>query len=196
MNTEYSETVSFPIREELARGMRRGVWFLFLVLILFGLLVIFAYDFDAEANSPLIIRTIFYGATAGTFAILMALVWTQWRKAPKDAKATGLEITDRKASVDFGRGKVTIDLGSVSGLVPLARVRAKKPQVIVFLQETGKELSSRDGNRVMHKVGDRWGRVTTFKKNTVLPIFLFGEDQADLILSTLQDRLDRVSQNG
>lgn len=182
----------FPIKQGLARRLRRTVLLPVCVVALFTLLVIFQYDFSGSASNPMIMRVIFYGVTVRTFAILGGLVWLQWRRAPRDLPTAGLTVSNESIAVDFGWGLRSVPLHSVGRIVPVRRRDNETPIALLLASPSVNELSQRDTNRVLHKIGDRWARLHRFRQSTILPIYLFGEDQADRIITAIERRMSTV----
>lgn len=186
-----SDGDTFRVKPELARHVRRLVIAPLIVLALFTLLVVFAYDFAGEADSPTAVKVLFYGSILGTYAVLTGIALVEWRKAPPNLEAGHVTVSAHDITVDFGNRAERIGLQDIGSVVSIAPPKTSRPQALLFAASKDLSLSQRDHNRVLHKIGSRWARLHVFKKSTVLPLHLFGEDQIDLMIDTIDQALMR-----
>ncbi|KQI70419.1 hypothetical protein AN191_18260 [Loktanella sp. 5RATIMAR09] len=191
MNSKASaDIIHFALNADRARAMQRSYLAPAIVIGLFSALVIFRYDFAGEAASPPVVKAMFYGSIVGVYAILGGLVLLERRKAPKDAGRGFLAISHRGIDVDFGRGLHKIPFTGITGIVAVRPRDDKKPIAIFFARGAVADLGRRDRNRVIHKVGSRYARLHKFKDAVVMPIYLFGDDQADNIVAAIEAQLE------
>lgn len=185
----------FALDANRARGMQRSYLAPAIVIVLFAALVIFRYDFAGEADSPPVVKAMFYGSIVGVFAILGGLLLLERRKAPKDPDRGFLAVSHRGIDVDFGRGPQHIAFAGITGIVAVRPRADKKPTALLFAQGGG-DLGQRDRNRVLHKVGSRHARLHRFRGAVVMPIYLFGDDQADAIVTAIETHLKSAGKLG
>ncbi len=180
----------FPVREDIVRKMRWALIPIVFFLVLFVFVVIFAYDFEGTSQGTSIEQAIFYGSILAVFAVIAFLVWNTWRKIPRSPNGAGLVISADGVTVDYGNGPTSIDLTGVTGIVAVAVREGQTPEAAVFCKDPTGDLSTRNRNRVMHKVGRHIARVSQFRGQDVLPLALFGEDQASHIIAALRGYLE------
>ncbi len=180
----------FPVREDLVRKMRWAFIPITFYIVLFAFVVVFAYDFESASQGTSTEQTIFYGSILAVFAVIAFLAWNTWRKIPRSPNGAGLVISADGVTDDYGNGPTSIDPKGVTGIVAVAVREGQTPEAVVFCRDPTGDLSIRNRNRVMHKVGWHIARVSQFRGQDVLPLALFGEDQASDIITALRGCLE------
>lgn len=180
----------FPLRQDLVRKMRWALIPSFVFLVLFTLVVIFAYDFEGAAQGPKGGLQILYASIFGVFATVAMLAGNIWRKIPRRFDGKGLVIGHDDITIDFGHGEKRIDLSGVTAIMAVAARPHQTPEAVVFCKAPEGDLNERDRNRVIHKTTKHIARIHRFRRQEVLPLALFGEDRSLEIIAALRAFLD------
>ncbi len=190
MNADSSyDVIRFALDPNRVRVMQKAYLAPAIVIVLFAAVVILGYDFAGAAASPPFVEAMFYGSIAGVFAVLGGLLALERRKAPQIPERGFLAVSRSGIDVDFGRGPQRIPFAGVTGISAVRPRADKKPVAIVFHRNATPPLEQGNQNRVMHKIGSRHARLHTFRGAAVMSLYLFGDQQADAIVSAIETHL-------
>ncbi|MCU0800483.1 MAG: hypothetical protein MUD11_01695 [Rhodobacteraceae bacterium] len=180
------------IRFVVKRGPLAASWIgplCFVGIAVYVAYLITQFDGDLGPNPTMLFRAGFYGFISLGIIVPLFMAYSLKRRLPADVASGTLTVDAGGLLFDMGTGPTRIAWSRIAAVHPVSHRAGKPPGALFLPSHVRGPLPQPQAEAALRKFGGRWATVMPHPDGVILPIVLFGLDEAANIEAAFKARV-------